>query len=181
MSLHRKDNSLTEIPPSILGAVNALFAFGAALGSLAQAWLADWVGRKKALAVSALFSLVGAAWTAGSPFLAMLITTRILHGFGLGMQICLVPLYLTEVSPAHCRGIMTGMTVMGFGLGYTAYVTIPRSTRCTCADDFFSVAWVSVGTYFAKNETLQWRLPLALATLGPLGLLVGIWFVPGQY
>ncbi|KIW67196.1 hypothetical protein, variant [Phialophora macrospora] len=90
----------------------------------------------------------------------MLITTRILHGFGLGMQICLVPLYLTEVSPPHCRGLMTGMTVMGFGLGYVA------------------VAWVSVGTYFAKNETLQWRLPLALACVGPLGLLVGIWFVP---
>jgi MFS family permease len=52
----------------------------------------------------------------------MLITTRILHGFGLGMLICLVPLYLTEVSPAHCRGVMSGMTVMGFGLGYVAYV-----------------------------------------------------------
>ncbi|KAJ9609896.1 hypothetical protein H2200_006225 [Cladophialophora chaetospira] len=145
---------------NILGAVNALFAAGAAFGSIAQAWLADWVGRKKALAASALFSMVGAAWTAGSPYLAMLITIRILHGFGLGMQICLVPLYLTEVSPPHCRGVMTGMTVMGFGLGYCA------------------VAWVSVGTYFAENETLQWRLPLALACLGPLGLLIGIWFVP---
>ena len=81
------------------------------------------MGRKKALAASALFSLIGAAWTAGSPYLAMLITIRILHGFGLGMQICLVPLYLTEVSPAHCRGVMTGMTVMGFGVGYVAYVT----------------------------------------------------------
>ncbi len=50
----------------------------------------------------------------------MLITVRILHGFGLGMQICLVAIYLTEVSPPHCRGIMSGMTVMGFGVGYVA-------------------------------------------------------------
>ncbi|OQV04558.1 hypothetical protein CLAIMM_09418 [Cladophialophora immunda] len=145
---------------NVLGAVNALFAAGAAFGSIFQGWLADWIGRKKALAASALFSLIGAGWTAGSPYLAMLVTIRILHGFGLGMLICLVPLYLTEVSPPHCRGLMSGMTVMGFGIGYVA------------------VAWVSVATYFAKNETLQWRLPLALACVGPLGLLVGIYFVP---
>ncbi|KAH0847282.1 hypothetical protein AYO21_07328 [Fonsecaea monophora] len=145
---------------NVLGAVNALFAAGAAFGSLFQGWLADWIGRKKALVVSALFSLIGAGWTAGSPYLAMLITIRILHGFGLGMLICLVPLYLTEVSPPHCRGLMSGMTVMGFGIGYVA------------------VAWVSVATYYAENATLQWRLPLALACVGPLGLLVGIYFVP---
>ncbi|KIV79067.1 hypothetical protein PV11_06654 [Exophiala sideris] len=145
---------------SVIGAVNALFGFGAALGSIAQGWLSDWLGRKRALATSALFSLVGAAWTAGSPYLAMLITIRLLHGFGLGMLICLVPLYLTEVSPAHCRGVMSGMTVMGFGLGFVA------------------VGWVSVATFYAHNETLVWRLPIALACVGPLGLLAGLYFVP---
>ncbi len=42
------------------------------------------------------------------------------------------------------------------------------------------VAWVSVGTYFASNLNLQWRLPLALACVGPLGLLAGLPFIPGQ-
>jgi hypothetical protein len=55
----------------------------------------------------------------------MFITIRILHGCGLGMLICLVPLYLTEVSPPHCRGIMTGLTVIGFGIGYIAYALVP--------------------------------------------------------
>jgi hypothetical protein len=27
---------------------------------------------------------------------------------------------------------------------------------------------------------MQWRLPLALACVGPLGLLAGIAFIPGQ-
>ena len=44
-----------------------------------------------------------------------------------------------------------------------------------------SVAWVSVATYFVKNESVQWRLPLALSCIGPLGLLAGIYFVPGQH
>ena len=43
-----------------------------------------------------------------------------------------------------------------------------------------SVAWVSVGTYYAASQTLQWRLPLALACVGPMGLLLGLLFVLGQ-
>lgn len=42
------------------------------------------------------------------------------------------------------------------------------------------VAWVSVGSFYAKNQTLQWRMPLALACVGPLLLLCGLPFVPGK-
>jgi hypothetical protein len=36
-----------------------------------------------------------------------------------------------------------------------------------------------VATYYATNQTLQWRLPLALAAVGPLGMLLGLPFIPG--
>lgn len=42
-------------------------------------------------------------------------------------------------------------------------------------------AWLSVGTYYSTNLTLSWRLPLALACVGPLGLLAGLPFVPGKF
>ncbi|RVX66768.1 hypothetical protein B0A52_08961 [Exophiala mesophila] len=158
--LDMKLDPTSRYTANILGAINALFAAGAAFGAISQAWLADRFGRKKSLAMSALLSCIGAAWTAGSPYISMLLTIRVVHGFGLGMLICLVPLYLTEVSPPHCRGIISGMTVMGFGVGYCV------------------VAFVSVGTYYSTNPTLQWRLPLALAAVGPLGLLLGLPFVP---
>jgi MFS transporter, SP family, solute carrier family 2 (facilitated glucose transporter), member 3 len=73
--------------------------------------MADKWGRKKALAAAAIFATIGSALTAGSPYLAMLITVRILHGVGLGMLICLVPLYLTETAPPRFRGVLAGMTV----------------------------------------------------------------------
>ena len=104
---------------SILGALNALFTAGAALGAFIQGYLADWVGRKKALLISAIFATIGAALSAGSVNIAMLITVRILQGCGLGMAICLVPLYISEVAPAAQRGFLNGFTVMSFGLGYT--------------------------------------------------------------
>lgn len=102
--------------------MNALFLLGAACGAIIQGWAADWLGRKKALAVAAACSLVGGALQTGSVNVTMIIIVRILQGFGLGMIICLVPLYTTEVAPAHRRGLLSGMTVMGFGSGYTLYV-----------------------------------------------------------
>ena len=98
--------------------MNALFALGAAIGAILQGWMADWIGHKKSMAVSGLCALAGAALVSGSVNIAMCVTVRILHGFGLGMIICLVPLYTTEVAPPHRRGVMAGMTVMGFGMGY---------------------------------------------------------------
>ena len=59
-----------------------------------------------------------AALVAGSVNVSMLVTTRILHGFGLGMILCLVPLYTTEIAPPKTRGIYSGMTVIGYGMGY---------------------------------------------------------------
>jgi len=105
----------------ILGAVNALVFFGAAIGALIQSYLADRWGRKKALAIASICGLVGGALAAGSVAVAMIITVRILQGCGLGMLLALVPLYLTEISPPHRRGFLTGLTVMSFGMGYVMY------------------------------------------------------------
>jgi MFS family permease len=63
-------------------------------------------------------SLLGAAICSGSVNIAMFIVFRFVHGFGLGMIICLVPLYISEVAPPHRRGALSGMTVMGLVLGY---------------------------------------------------------------
>lgn len=101
-----------------MGATYSLFAFGAGLGAIVQGWTSDWIGRKKTLAVAGVTSTIGAALVAGSINIPMLVTTRILHGFGLGMILCLVPLYGTEIAPPKKRGLFSGTTVMGYGMGY---------------------------------------------------------------
>ncbi|KAK5021905.1 hypothetical protein LTS07_010487 [Exophiala sideris] len=145
---------------NILGACNALFNFGLAIGSLFQGWLCDVVGRKKAFAVAGACSLIGAALITGSVTIEMLIVVRLLHGFGLGMLICLVPLYLTEVAPPKTRGLLSGLTTASFGAGYLV------------------CAWVAVGTYHGKTFNVQVRLPWALAMVGPAALLLGLPFIP---
>lgn len=88
------------------------------MGSIVQGWTADWLGRKKAMAVAASFAIIGGALTAGSVNIAMLIVVRFVQGFGLGKVICLVPLYIAEVAPPHRRGMLSGATVWSFGIGY---------------------------------------------------------------
>ena len=111
-----------NLSSSILGAINALFNFGLAIGALAQGWLVDYIGRKKAFYIAATAALIGAALITSSVTIAMLIAVRLLHGFGLGMLICLVPLYLTEVAPPRQRGVLSGLTTFSFGMGYFVYV-----------------------------------------------------------
>ncbi|KAK5317577.1 hypothetical protein LTR70_005772 [Exophiala xenobiotica] len=103
---------------------NALFNFGLAMGSLIQGWLCDVIGRKKAFAIAGACSLIGAALITGSTVIEMLIVVRLLHGFGLGMLICLVPLYLTEVAPAKRRGLLAGLTTASFAAGYLVDVSL---------------------------------------------------------
>lgn len=44
--------------------------------------------------------------------------------------------------------------------------------------NYYRSAWVGYGAYFAKNPTVQWRLPLAISCLAPLLVLSGIYWLP---
>jgi MFS family permease len=119
--------------------VNALFNAGAAFGAIAQGFMADKLGRKRALGIAAAFALVGGALGAGSVNVPMLIVLRLLHGFGLGMVIVLVPLYLTEVAPPHSRGLLSGLTTLSFALGYLVSVLPVRGSSSQLAYYFLAV------------------------------------------
>jgi MFS family permease len=103
---------------SIIGAVNSLFAAGAAFGVISQGWIGDWLGRKKAFVLASTLSVVGGALTAGSVAVGMIVAMRFIQGLGLGQLIALVPLYITEVAPPHRRGALAGLTAASFAVGY---------------------------------------------------------------
>lgn len=90
----------------------------------------------------------------------MLIIVRFFQGIGLGQIVTLAPLYISEVSPAKRRGLLIGIFTVAMGGGYSV------------------VAFVSLGTYYATNTTVQWRVPLALTCVAPLFMAIGVWFVP---
>lgn len=88
-----------------------------------------------------------------------------------------VPLYISEVAPAHKRGLLSGLTAVGFAMGYLVYVLVYLA-HYTWTNARISCSWVGYGASFSTNLTLQWRLPLALAALAPLILSGLVWAVP---
>jgi MFS family permease len=95
----------------------------------------DWLGRKKAIFVSQLICVSGAALTAGSVNITMLIVFRFWQGIGLGQSIVLVSLYITEVANKNNRGLLGGLV------------------GCSLAAGYVVCSWVGFGGFFAKSET----------------------------
>ncbi|KAF2102097.1 general substrate transporter [Rhizodiscina lignyota] len=153
-------DSTSSYTASIIGAVNSLFAAGAAAGAIIQGWVGDWLGRKKAIIISQLFCVGGGALCAGSVNIAMLVSCRFFQGIGLGQSITLVSVYLTEVAHKNNRGLLSGLTA------------------CSLASGYVVCSWVGFAAFFSSNQVLQWRLPLALACVSPLITLSGIYWIP---
>ncbi|KXJ85143.1 general substrate transporter [Microdochium bolleyi] len=157
LSLDGADGVVTN---NILGAINALFFFGAMAGALAGGPAADRFGRRHALMGASTLAAIGGALAAGSVHIIMLIVVRVLQGVGLGCLATVTPVYLAEVSTAQKRGMLTGLHGFFLVSGY-------------CVS-----AWVGYGCFFATDMTFGWRGPLAFTTLPAMALLMGCCFVP---
>ncbi|KAH7014178.1 general substrate transporter, partial [Microdochium trichocladiopsis] len=157
LSLVGPDAAFTN---NILGAVNALFFFGATVGALAGGPAADKFGRRLTLIGACVLAIIGGALTAGSVHIAMLIVVRVLQGIGLGCLATITPIYLAEASTARKRGMLTGLHGFFLVSGY-------------CIS-----AWVGYGCSFATDLTFGWRGPLAFTTVPAIVLLLGCIFVP---
>jgi MFS family permease len=71
--------------------------------------------------LASICTLIGAALVSGSVAIGMLITVRLLHGFGLGMLVGLVPLYIAETAPARHRGLLLCINTSCISMGYFVY------------------------------------------------------------
>jgi MFS family permease len=77
------------------GAINGLFQAGGLVGTLSCTKTADWLGRRKALFLGAIVSVIGGALQAGSVNIAMYIVMRFITGLGIGMS----PTKLGQLQP----------------------------------------------------------------------------------
>ncbi|XP_020587135.1 sugar transport protein 7 [Phalaenopsis equestris] len=105
-------------------------------------------GRRCSILCGGLFFIAGAALNASAQNLAMLLLGRILLGFGIGFGNQAVPLYLSEMAPAHLRGALN----MLFQLATTSGI--------------FSANMINYGT--GKLHPWGWRLSLGLAAFPAL-------------
>ncbi|WWC58299.1 uncharacterized protein I303_100839 [Kwoniella dejecticola CBS 10117] len=145
---------------SMQGAIVGIFFAGGFFGSFLFAWLADRVGRRRALDVVGLFALIGCVLSAASVHIGMLLIGRILSGIAGGGLNVIPPMFQSEISVAEHRGRNVGLHGFMFVFGLAA------------------ANWGGLGAYFAVNTTFQWRLLLALQAVPTIILLALRFWLP---
>jgi len=108
--LHRA----TSLGEAQLSLVVAAVMAGSILGSVVAGMLADWLGRKRMLMVSALLFVGSVTVIYLSQSFIPLMLGRLLQGLSGGVIAVVVPLYLAECLPANQRG--RGLALFQFAL-----------------------------------------------------------------
>ncbi|XP_011651013.1 sugar transporter ERD6-like 16 isoform X4 [Cucumis sativus] len=145
----REDLNLSLSQYSMFGSI---LTIGAMFGAISSGRIADYIGRKGAMRMSACFCILGwvAIYLSKEPIL--LDIGRLLTGYGIGVFSYVVPIFIAELAPKNLRGGLTTLNQLLIVMGA-------------------SVAFI-LGTI------VTWRT-LALTGLIPcFTLLVGLFFVP---
>ncbi|KAI3469466.1 hypothetical protein Pfo_026129 [Paulownia fortunei] len=145
----REDLSLSLSQYSMFGSI---ITIGAMIGAITSGRIADFIGRKGAMRMSAVFCITGwlAVYFAMEAFL--LDIGRFCTGYGIGIFSYVVPVFIAEIAPKNLRGGLATLNQLMIVCGA-------------------SIAYI-LGT------VVSWRT-LALTGLLPcLLLLVGLFFIP---
>ncbi|KAK6906873.1 hypothetical protein I203_100860 [Kwoniella mangroviensis CBS 8507] len=145
---------------SMQGAFTGVFFAGGFFGSFIFAWLADYIGRKRALDVMSIVALIGSIVSGASFHIGMLLAGRVITGLASGGMNVIPPMFQSEVSVAEHRGRNVSLHGFMFVAGLA------------------TANWAGLGANFSPNEQLQWRLLLALQAVPSILLLVLRFWLP---
>ncbi|KEF51771.1 uncharacterized protein A1O9_12108 [Exophiala aquamarina CBS 119918] len=143
----------------IAGATNGLYSGGGIIGCALVPWLLDRLDRRRTIQISAALAILSAGLQSGSVHIVMFLIARFLNGLAVGMLDVSIPVFQSEISPAHQRGRMVGAHGVLIVIGYSM------------------AGFSGFGTYYA-SPTVSWRLCLSLQIIAPLFLFLGSPWVP---
>jgi MFS family permease len=129
--------------PTIQGQIVSTYDIGCIIGALMSIYLGDKLGRRRSVAMSAMWVIVGGALQATSFGLPQMIIGRIIAGLGIGQGTAVVPLWQAETSKPEHRGKLVALQLVMviFGISLTN--------------------WLNLGMTYVDGE-VTWRFPLAM-------------------
>jgi MFS transporter, SP family, galactose:H+ symporter len=112
-----KDFHLSTIQEELIVSV---LLIGALIGATFGGILADKIGRKLSLFISAVLFFVGTSIIATADTMLILIIGRIISGFAVGIVSLVVPLYIAEMADPTHRGVLVSLNQLAITLGILA-------------------------------------------------------------
>ncbi|XXG39221.1 hypothetical protein AAC387_Pa01g0239 [Persea americana] len=102
--LYVKKEFHLESEPTIEGLIVAMSLIGATVITTCSGPISDWLGRRPMLIISSVLYFISGLVMFWSPNVYILLLARLLDGFGIGLAVTLVPVYISETAPADIRG-----------------------------------------------------------------------------
>jgi sugar porter (SP) family MFS transporter len=134
--------------------VTSLLLVGAVGGALVAGRIADRLGRRPTVMITACVFVVGVALAAFAPEFWILLAARIIIGLAVGSASMVVPLYIGEVAPPKLRGGLVSLNQLAITVGIL----------------------VSYLADYGLQSTENWRLMFGLAAIPAVLLFVGMLF-----
>jgi sugar porter (SP) family MFS transporter len=135
------------------------FFGGGFVGTLAQTYISDKYGRRACAGIEAILMTISGIIGAASINPAMFIVSRGVCGISGGMILANTPVYMSEIAPAHTRGLLVGMHATSILAGY------------------ITSAVIALGFNFVTTA-IQWRLQFIMLTIFSLVFVVSVLFIP---
>jgi SP family galactose:H+ symporter-like MFS transporter len=129
---------------------------GSLIGAVAGGVLADRLGRRRLLIVTAIVFGLGAIGAALAPGTASLIAARVIAGAAIGIASFVAPLYISEIAPVAIRGKLVSINQVAL----TSGIVISY-----CID-------------YAFAESQAWRWMFAMAVIPAAAFGTGLLFIP---
>ncbi len=159
--------------PSQQGLAMTIALIGCLIGAMLCGTLADRIGRKKLLIVSALIFFFSALATGLANTFTYFLVARFFGGIGIGVASGLSPMYIAEVAPTSIRGKLVSLNQLTIVLGILAaqitnwLIADPIPTSFSPAD--IAASW---------NGQMAWRWMFWAAAFPAVVFCVLAFFIP---
>jgi SP family galactose:H+ symporter-like MFS transporter len=151
----KRDFSLS---PGMEEIVVSSVLLGSLVGAVGGGTLADRLGRRRLLIITAVVFVLGAIGAALSPGTAWLIAARIVAGTAIGIASFVAPLYISEIAPVATRGKLVSINQVAITCGIVISYVID----------------------YAFAESQAWRWMFALAVIPAAAFGIGLVFIPNS-
>jgi sugar porter (SP) family MFS transporter len=132
--------------------VTSLLLVGAAIGAIGAGRVADRIGRRPTILMTAAVFVIGVLGAAVAPAFGVLLAARVVIGLAVGSASMVVPMYIGEAAPPKYRGGLVSFNQLAITSGIL----------------------VSYLTDYGLSSSREWRLMFGLAAIPALLLFLGM-------
>ena len=155
------------------GLAMTIALIGCMIGACTCGWLADRIGRRKMLLVSAIVFLLSSIATGAFSTFSQFLVARFFGGIGIGIASGLSPMYIAEVAPTEIRGKLVSLNQMTIVVGILAAQIVNWQIAEPIPADFspadIAASW---------NGQMAWRWMFWAAAVPSMAFLLLVFFIP---